>query len=441
MSDPNQPPASVWLTGAPPSQPTPGQGAQPVWLCSLPHRLFRGARFIVLCRNRIASEIAHQHPRLTARTIRRLLDRYRLQQQDTLGVLGVNLIHCAFNYLQDVENLIPALTENIKAGQVAIDLIRFVGPDVAHINNHLMNLELVRRGLAQTILFGPDESLLTISDELYQKSVVIQRGTYRPVTTTHMDVLQKGVEQFKKEFPLESKKELICFELTMNSLSTDGNINEQDFLDRVKALAALGYHVLVSNFFLYYQLKKFLRQYTQEPFILIVGASHLEKLFAEDSYKDLEGGVLEGLGKLLDAKTKLYVYPHKTAQSCMTTKTFFPAPNVIHIYKHFLDQKQICDISACDETSSYLHSDQVRDLIFKTGSHLGKIRSPKNSRDDQKRQSIPFLLIENIRSSTARLDHCHRKKNGLRWACHSRHRYPDGPKACLEQIFLKIKPR
>ena len=83
-----------------------------------------------------------------------------------------------------------------RLGQVAIDLIRFSGPDLQHINNHLMNLELVRKGLADAVMFGPDQSILTISEELFQKSVIIQRGTYRPVTKTHVDVLDKGIAQF-----------------------------------------------------------------------------------------------------------------------------------------------------------------------------------------------------------------------------------------------------
>jgi len=236
---------------------------------------------------------------------------------------------------------------------------------LAHINNNLMNLSLVRRGLSDAVLFGPDENILNISDELFQKAVLIQRGTYRPVTTTHIDILDKGCKQFQKEFSTDAKKSLVLFELTMHSLEQeDGHIHEQDFLDRVKSLCSLGKHVLVSNFHLFYRLKDFMRDYTQQPLALIIGASHLEKVFDENHYQDLDGGILEGLGRLLDDKTKLYVYPHKTTQSCMTTKSFFPSPKVLKIYQHFLEQKQIQDISGCDEASEYLHSEQVRQMIL-----------------------------------------------------------------------------
>lgn len=321
----------------------------------------------------------------------RLMDRIRLQQQETLGVLGVNLVYTAFTNLHNTEELLSSLVDNIKESQVVIDLIRFTGPDLKHINNHLMNLELVRRGLADAVMFGPDQSIKTISDELYQKSVIIQRGTFRPVTKTHVDVLEKGIEQFRKDFPDDSKKTVVMFELTMQNLMQDGHLQEKDFLDRVTSLCSLGHNVLVSNFFLFYRLKRFIHSYTQKPLILIMAASHLDRLFDEQHYADLEGGVLEGLSKLLDSHTHLYVYPHKTENSCMTTKTFFPDPKMLPIYQYFLQQKSIQDISGCDEISEYLHSDYVRQLISSRDPRWETL-VPKPVRDQIQKENLFGLL-------------------------------------------------
>lgn len=296
----------------------------------------------------------------------RMLDRYRLQQQEALGVLGVNLLDCAFYHLDKPENFMPHLVENLKEGQIVIDVIRFSGPDVAHFDNRLMNLELVRRGMAEAILFSPKNEILNISDAVYGKSLLIQRGTFRPVTTTHLDVLQKGLLQIKADSLKSEGKELEILpmlELTMHNLQTDGHINEKDFLARVETLTSLGHHVLISNFFLFYGLKRFLRRYNPHFMALVVGAGHLNKLFTEDHYKNLEGGLLEGLGKLLEQKTKLYIYPDKTSQLCLTTKSFFPSPNLRHIYSYFIENQQIVDISGCDETAEYLHSVDVMKMI------------------------------------------------------------------------------
>lgn len=310
----------------------------------------------------------------------RMLDRHRLQQQEALGVLGVNLLDCAFYHLDKVDEFISHLVDGLKEDQIVIDVIKFHGEDLKHFDYRLMNLELVRRGLAEAILFSPNNEILNVSDAVYGKSLLIQRGTFRPVTVTHLDVLQKGLTQIKNDI-LESEGQerpvLPIMELTMHTLHMDGHLNEKDFLARIETLTSLGLHVLISNFFLFYGLKRFLRRYNSHFMALVVGASHLDKLFTEDHYKDLEGGLLEGLGKLLEQKTKLYVYPHKTAQLCVTTKSFFPAPHLRHIYAYFTENKQIVDISGCDEAANYLHSDDVMSMIEEKDPHWEDCVPPK----------------------------------------------------------------
>ncbi len=77
-------------------------------------------------------------------------------------------------------------------------------------------------------------------------------------------------------------------ELTMHNLQMDGHVNEKDFLARIETLTSLGLHVLISNFFLFYGLRRFIRRYNQNYMALVVGASHLDKLFTEEHYKNLE---------------------------------------------------------------------------------------------------------------------------------------------------------
>lgn len=296
----------------------------------------------------------------------RMLDRHRLQQQEALGILGVNLLYSAFYHLDKPEDFIPCLTDGLKDEQIVIDVIKFTGPAVAHFDARLMNLELVRRGLAEAILFSPKNEILNISDAIYGKSLLIQRGTFRPVTVTHLDVLHKGLKQMKDDVQRTEGKDLEILpimELTMHNLTSDGYVNEKDFLARVETLTSQGLHVLISNFFLFYGLKRFVRRYNPHFMALVVGASHLNKLFTEEHYRDLEGGLLEGLGKLLEKKTKLYIYPHKTPQLCLTSKSFFPPPHLRHIYSYFIENQQIVDISGCDETGDYLHSIDVMKMI------------------------------------------------------------------------------
>lgn len=290
----------------------------------------------------------------------RLLDRLRLQQQEALGILGVNLIHGAFYQIDDGAKFIASLQDNLGGKRIEIDMIRFSGQELNHIDNRLMSLELVKQGLAEAILFGPKAEMLQPSDALYQKPVLVQRGAFRPVTNVNVEILNKGLGQIKKD--LDKKEPALMFEVTMQDWNTK-EVDSNDFLDRVDTLCTLGHYVLVSNFFLFYQLKSFLRLHTNEMIGLVIGASHLERIFEPKYYKALPGGILEGFSRLFDEKTKVYVYPFKSELLCSTAQTFHPAQGLDPLYKYFLNNKMIVDIAGCDEIDTSVHSKDVRDML------------------------------------------------------------------------------
>lgn len=292
----------------------------------------------------------------------RMTDKHRLRQQEALGALGVNLVEAAFYGLKKPEGFLDLLVENLKSDQVVVDIIRFSGPDLKAFDDRVLNLELVKRGLAEAILFSPKGEILSVSDATYGKAILVQRGAYRPPTATHVDVMQKGLKQMASV--VDKKTEI----LPMMEIMVPLTGKTKDFADlghRIDAINACGYYALISNQSLYYQLKHFMRKYTQLPMTFILGASKLEKLFDPKHYSDLEGGVLEGLGKLLDSETKIAVYPHKTEKICLTAKMYRPASPLDKIYDYFLQKVQIQDIAGCDETSVYHHSDDVRKMIEK----------------------------------------------------------------------------
>jgi hypothetical protein len=269
----------------------------------------------------------------------RMLDRYRLDQQESLGILGVNLVHAAFFKTQSPYEFIPSLVDNLKDGQVVINMIRVSGPAFKRMNNHILNLELVRRGLAEAVLFAPDKEILNVSDSVFGKSIIVERGSFKPFKKQHLEIMNKANEFFQKTFP-KTKSPLLIFEMTMHEHAHEGIIDEASFLERVKTLTASGHHVLVSNFFLFYKLKNYLRMYTKEPMAMTLGATMLEKIFEEKYYDKLEGGLLEGLGKLLDSNTRLLVFP----QGNKAAKDFAPKSTISNIHKYFVDNAWILGV-------------------------------------------------------------------------------------------------
>ncbi|MGE0762281.1 MAG: hypothetical protein AB7N80_03275 [Bdellovibrionales bacterium] len=292
----------------------------------------------------------------------RLKDRARLQQQEALGILGVNMVALAHQLPLDRHEFLDRLTHGLNTSRLEINLLRVLGPDAQQIDNRLLNLEMVRRGIAEAVLFEPSGHISNPSDVLFKKSVLVQRGTFRPVTNVNVMLLERGLKQFKNEFKHQGEPEVL-FELTMNNLTSEGQLQESDFLDRVDTICALGHKVLLSNFNLFYQVKSFLRTYTDQPLALIVGAAHLEKLFATQYYDGLSGGILEGFSRLFDDKTRILVFPFKSQNLCQTAATFNPPGSLAHLYHYLMSQKLVVDILGCDDVDTTMHSKDVRTML------------------------------------------------------------------------------
>ena len=88
-----------------------------------------------------------------------------------------------------------------------------------------------------------------------------------------------------------------------------GAIDTADFLARVDALNARGFHVLISEFFRHFRLRQYLARHTRAPVAFATDAAKFADIFREDFYDGLDGGILEGLGLLFPPGTTLYVYP------------------------------------------------------------------------------------------------------------------------------------
>jgi hypothetical protein len=290
----------------------------------------------------------------------KLWDRFRLQQQEALGILGVNLMHMAFFPPDTAEERVSALLYDLNTRRVEVNMIRVSGPDLNHLDNRILSLELVKQHLTEAVLFGAGSEVLHAADALYGKPVLIQRGAFRPVTNVNLEIAAKVMNEFKELPAVKGKDPRTLFEITMNSLSggEGGQVNDEDFLHRVDTLAAVGQEVLVSNFKLFYQMKAYLRFCTNEMIGIVIGASTLPKMLDEKFYKDLPGGMLEGMSRLFE-------FPHKENHACSTAGTFSPGERMDLLYKHLMRNQWITDVLNCDDVDTTLHSQTVRELMLK----------------------------------------------------------------------------
>lgn len=301
----------------------------------------------------------------------RMLDRHRLQQQEVLGILGVNLLFSSFYYRQTTDHFLNILIEDIKDGRLSIDLIRFSGPAFSHFDDLAFNLELVKRKLCDATLFSPKHELLFCGDHLYQKSLLVERATFAPPTHTNLEITQKAEQQIKHE---QKHQPLVICEICLpEAESSNPHLSlTEDLRHRIRMINALGYHALISRFPLFFELKTFLGNFTHQPLHFVVSAAILEKLFDPEFYQSLEGGLLEGLGKLLDDNTKLVVYPYKTEQMCLTLGSFnLPDPDH-YIVDYFKKKNWIVELGNCELASLSVHSREVR-VMLQEGKEMEKV--------------------------------------------------------------------
>jgi len=271
-----------------------------------------------------------------------MLDEANVDQQEALGVIGVNLLYGAF-YLSEPERLISSLQENLAPGRIQVDLIKFSGPAFANIDNRLMSLQLVSQGLTDAVMFTADGEMVQPSEILHKKAILIERGSFRPVTYATNDMLEGAHRQFLKETQCSENDLLVLMEMTLENLLSEGQLNHADFLARVDILGALGRTVLISKFGEYYKLAGYLSPYTNRTIGLVMGVPSLLEIFDEKYYLNLEGGILEALGRMFKHGLKLYVYPivdEKTGQ-IVTAKQVQVAPNLRSLFQYLIDNLHI----------------------------------------------------------------------------------------------------
>lgn len=267
----------------------------------------------------------------------RMLDAENLDQQFALGIVGVNLIHGAYHLADNPEKLIGSLIDDLTTQRIAIDMIRFSGPAFPGIDNRIMSLQLVVQGLTKATLFRANGEVVQAADAFYKKPLLVERGSFRPVTLITNDMLDCALRQFEKEPDVAGTEPEILMEITMKNLLATGTLDLQDFLDRVDMLGALGRTVLISNYGEFHRLVNYLSIYTDRRIGLPVGIPGMHEILEEKFYTGLEGGILEGLGRLFKNGVKLYVYPRLMPDGeIVTADNFHVAPNLTNLYAHLL---------------------------------------------------------------------------------------------------------
>ncbi|MDQ6764504.1 MAG: TonB-dependent receptor [Verrucomicrobiota bacterium] len=277
----------------------------------------------------------------------RMLDEDNVDQQEALGVVGVNLLYGAFYYHQP-EKLIASLQENLAEARIEVDMIKFSGPAFAGVDNRLMSLQLVSQGLTNAVMFTADGESVQPAEVLYKKALLVERGSFRPVTNATNDMLNGARSVLLEQCKYSESDLVVLMEMTLENLLSEGQLNHADFLARVDILGALGRTVLISKFGEYYRLAAYLSRYTNKMIGIVMGVTTLLEIFDEKYYLNLEGGILEALGRMFKSGLKLYVYPmvDEASGKLLTATNVEVAQNLRSLFRYLVDNDFIHEVTS-----------------------------------------------------------------------------------------------
>jgi hypothetical protein len=215
----------------------------------------------------------------------RMWDKEAALQQQALGIVGVNLIYGAFYYRADLRKLIESLRDSLAPDRIEVDMLRFAGRCFERVDNRLMSLHLVEFELTNAVMFGQQCDVLQPSEVLHKKAILVERGSFRPVTHVNVDMINCATAQFVQEPLVKGKDVIVLMEITMNNLLSGGELDAQDFLARVDLLADIGFTVLISNYSEYYRLTSYFRRYTKEMIGVAMGITICSKYSTRSTTK------------------------------------------------------------------------------------------------------------------------------------------------------------
>lgn len=285
-----------------------------------------------------------------------------LQDQETLGILGVNLIYGALELHTDPSALLDSLLDSVTPGQAELDMIDFSGPAFADVDNRLMALQLVERGMSDAAMFTADGVVTQVADRLWNRPVLVERSRFHPPTHFTVDLLEHARTAFRQDTDIDDEKLVLLAEMTLRDLCDEHEcVDTQDFLHRADILCSLGMDVLISNYGEFYRLAQYLFRYTKQPIAIAMGLPSLHDVFDEHQAEALPGGVLGSFGRLFRQDLRLYVCPmlDESSGDIITLDQFEPGEHLHHMLAYLRENNHLKPLDSLPPELLKIYSHRV----------------------------------------------------------------------------------
>jgi hypothetical protein len=238
-----------------------------------------------------------------------LQDPTNLQQQEAVGILGVNLIYGVFHHLGSADEFQAGLFEDLSLQRMEIDFVELKGPAFEAWDRKRLHVSLVVNGYAEAVAFTADGGVIPPTDLLYKKALVLAPGIFERVSELHAQLIQTTLAQVPKEEIEQSKGSLGMFCLSTQPQPAAPFVPTPEHLEeRMGDLQKLGYGTLVFRARELYGMSEYVSRYTHCQVFFAVGLSVM--IYAlQDRYGHLSGALLEGTARLFSQNVRLGVYP------------------------------------------------------------------------------------------------------------------------------------
>jgi hypothetical protein len=238
-----------------------------------------------------------------------LQDPTNLQQQEAVGIFGVNLIYAAGHHLDSPETFLAALFDDLSLERIEIDLVDLKGPAFDSWDKRKLHALLVTNGYAEAVAFTSEGMAIPPTELLYKKALVLAPGLFEIASDLHGQLIQATLAQIPKEELEKSKGSLGLFCLPGQSMIPGGHApTAEHLMQHVEDLQKLGFGTLIFRAKELYTMGAYVSRYTKSQVYFAVGLSVV--IYAmQDRYKNLDGALLEGTARLFTQNVRLSVYP------------------------------------------------------------------------------------------------------------------------------------
>jgi len=183
------------------------------------------------------------------------------------------------------------------------------GPAFAeHADQRSVALEMLARGLTSAVVFDEHGNMDQPSSVFRKRSLLVHRCSLRRDNPELEPMMRGAAALLASEGITTERGPLPLLEVSVAGDDSTNPASTHGFRASVDRVFQPGHASMLTNCAETFRVSTCLRRYSADPIRFVFGLDSVVTILREHVYKEIGGGVLEGLGRLLTPNTKLYAF-------------------------------------------------------------------------------------------------------------------------------------